>query len=466
MTSDTNTSGSDLADTSSEATKLTDELSDSVDDASTDVAEDVADAEEDGLSEDSSVSSSEEFHEDIGEDSSEGAMDDGLEEVPEDVTDDESATDAPESPGEVASEDVPDDAASDVPEVGPGNGSDMSAREVDDGVETESESTEETEQNELGAKESAEETNAERDGAHGGVSDAWAEESADSQVDDADSAEGESARESVEDGGVIGNASEAASEDVSGVGSATDAAKTSSVGATEHIAETAADDTSGGGSKAPTELAESQSPEQSEEVPLGVSQEPIAEQVDTPTVEAHQPQDALDGREIDPCDDVWNHCDNPENTDYLADSDRARETLSPFRSENWEDMPADDRKGYIEGLADYHADILAVGGKPFIEYYNGSSNDFGAFDPNTNTLMINERNLDDGPEVADTVSHEYRHAYQHQCSENPINERDEIFRDNIVNPIDASVDYQEYRDQPIERDARAYAQRFKNYAQS
>lgn len=414
MTSDTNTSGSDLADTSSETTKSTDELSDSVDDASTDVAEDVADAEEDGLSEDSSVSSSEEFHEDIGEDSSEGAIDDGLEVVPEDVTDDESATDAPESPGEVASEDVPDDAASDVPEVGPGNGSDMSAREVDAGVETESESTEETEQNELGAKESAEETNAERDGAHGGVSDAWAEESADSQVDDADSAEGESARESVEDGGVIGNASEAASEDV----------------------------------------------------PLGVSQEPIAEQVDAPTVEAHQPQDALDGREIDPCDDVWNHCDNPENTDYLADSDRARETLSPFRSENWEDMPADDRKGYIEGLADYHADILAVGGKPFIEYYNGSSNDFGAFDPNTNTLMINERNLDDGPEVADTVSHEYRHAYQHQCSENPINERDEIFRDNIVNPIDASVDYQEYRDQPIERDARAYAQRFKNYAQS
>jgi hypothetical protein len=155
--------------------------------------------------------------------------------------------------------------------------------------------------------------------------------------------------------------------------------------------------------------------------------------------------------------------DVPGETDYFSDSHRAMETLPDFKPENWERLSLDDKKESIESLADYNADILGIEHKPSIDYYEGDApGDFGAFSGARNSLAINERNLSDGPEAADTVSHEFRHAYQYQHAQNPVSERDLLFSENFDNYVSPEQDFAGYKDQILESEARDYAQRFRD----
>lgn len=158
----------------------------------------------------------------------------------------------------------------------------------------------------------------------------------------------------------------------------------------------------------------------------------------------------------------------PEGEDDIAedghsDSEHALETLPDFRPENWERLSLDDKKESIERLADYNEELLGIEHKPTIDYYSEEApGDYGAFSQETNSLAINERHLDDGPETADTVAHEFRHAYQYQHAQNPENELDLAYRDNFSNYVAPDQDYAGYKEQVLERDARDYAQRLRD----
>jgi hypothetical protein len=71
--------------------------------------------------------------------------------------------------------------------------------------------------------------------------------------------------------------------------------------------------------------------------------------------------------------------------------------------------------------------------------------------------------MEDAAETADTIAHESRHCFQHMRAQNPQNEQDEEFRDSFDNYIDPDIDRQGYRDQLVERDAREYADRFREF---
>lgn len=151
-------------------------------------------------------------------------------------------------------------------------------------------------------------------------------------------------------------------------------------------------------------------------------------------------------------------------TDYFENTARISEILTDFKGENWERLSLDDQKETVNRLADFNADILGIENKPRIEYYNNEDNgDFGGFSEQDNTMYINEYNMGDSIETADTIAHEYRHVFQQQRSLNPIFEQDYQFRENFDNPISASRDYAAYHDQIVESDARSYAQSFKDY---
>jgi hypothetical protein len=178
-------------------------------------------------------------------------------------------------------------------------------------------------------------------------------------------------------------------------------------------------------------------------------------------------QGHTEGRETDDAtgryEQVHSGHDVPGESDYFSDSQRAMETLPDFKRENWERLSLDDRKESIERLADYNDDILGIEHKPSIDYYRGDApGDYGAFSGERNSLAINERNLDDGPETADTVSHEFRHAYQYQRAQNPVSERDILFRENFDDYVSPEQDFSGYKDQILESDARDYAQRFRD----
>lgn len=65
-------------------------------------------------------------------------------------------------------------------------------------------------------------------------------------------------------------------------------------------------------------------------------------------------------------------------------------------------------------------------------------------------------------ETADTISHEYRHCYQHERAEKLETERDLEFKEGFDNYIDPENDYFAYKNQLVEKDAREYADVVKN----
>lgn len=151
--------------------------------------------------------------------------------------------------------------------------------------------------------------------------------------------------------------------------------------------------------------------------------------------------------------------DIPGETNYFIDEAKASEVLSPFKQGNWEQLTIQEQKQAVEKLADYNAEILGVEDKPRIVYYNAEDPcDFGGYSAKQNAIYINEYNMHDAAETADTISHEYRHKYQHERAEKLETERDLGFKDGFDNYIRAEDDYQGYKEQLVESDARAYAQ--------
>ena len=150
--------------------------------------------------------------------------------------------------------------------------------------------------------------------------------------------------------------------------------------------------------------------------------------------------------------------DVPGETNYFIDEAKASEVLSPFKQGNWEQLTIQEQKQAIEKLADYNAEILGVEDKPRIVYYNVEDPcDFGGYSAKQNAIYINEYNMYDAAEITDTISHEYRHKYQYERAEKLETERDLEFKEGFDNYIRAEDDYQGYKEQLVEADARAYA---------
>jgi len=157
--------------------------------------------------------------------------------------------------------------------------------------------------------------------------------------------------------------------------------------------------------------------------------------------------------------------DIPGETNYFVDEAKASEVLSPFKQEKWEQLSVQEKKQAVEKLADYNAEILGVEDNPKIVFFNKPPKDGmverGYYDQNNNSIFINEYCLNDSESIADTVSHEYRHKYQHQRADKLENERDLAFRENFDNyqsPGNDYASYMAYRNQLVEVDARAYGQ--------
>ena len=155
--------------------------------------------------------------------------------------------------------------------------------------------------------------------------------------------------------------------------------------------------------------------------------------------------------------------DVPGETNYFIDETKANEVLSTFKQSKWEQLTVQEQKCAIEQLADYNAEVLGVDEKPRIVYYRKEDpSDFGGYSSQQNAIYINEYNLKNAAETADTISHEYRHKYQHERAEKLENERDLAFKEGVENYIRAENDYQGYKEQLVESDARAYAQAIKD----
>ncbi len=150
--------------------------------------------------------------------------------------------------------------------------------------------------------------------------------------------------------------------------------------------------------------------------------------------------------------------DSDDNSEHSEVSDELRDALEPFEQSNWDDMSLEQKKEAVEHLRDSVAEDLGLQEKPDVKYYNNEDDgDFGGYSPSENAIYINEHNMGDAKETADTIAHESRHCWQHEVAENSDSPQAQEFKENFDDYIRPEDDYRGYRNQPVEADARDYA---------
>lgn len=148
-------------------------------------------------------------------------------------------------------------------------------------------------------------------------------------------------------------------------------------------------------------------------------------------------------------------------------NDNAFERLDPildnFRGDKWSGLSLEEQKQSMTDLANYVAADTGNKNPPEI-IFRGDMGDgeYGGYNPETNTIEINENMLDDSAEAADTIAHEMCHAHQRQAAADPSNPRAAEYQEGFDNYISPEYDYEGYQNQPIEAEAREYAQGFKD----
>lgn len=147
---------------------------------------------------------------------------------------------------------------------------------------------------------------------------------------------------------------------------------------------------------------------------------------------------------------------------YEIDSNLEK-SLKPFEQENWDNLNLEQREKAIYDLRDAISDNLDIQNIPDVSFYsNEDLTDYGGYSYANNTIYINESNINDSKETADTIAHESRHCWQHEYADKSDSSLAQEFRENFDDYIRPEDDYRGYKNQPVEADAREYASEVTN----
>ena len=168
-------------------------------------------------------------------------------------------------------------------------------------------------------------------------------------------------------------------------------------------------------------------------------------------------RNSLDGSAVEDVNDELN-----KYSKYAGD-EQLGSVLENFQEDKWSDLSLDEQKQSMTDLADQVAADTGNENPPEIVFRSDMEDgSYGGYNPETNTLEINENMLDDSAEAADTVAHEMWHAHQQQCANDPSNPRAGEYQDGFDNYISPEYDFEGYQNQMVEAEAREYAQGFKD----
>jgi len=141
------------------------------------------------------------------------------------------------------------------------------------------------------------------------------------------------------------------------------------------------------------------------------------------------------------------------------DKERMDAALEDFREENWENLSLEEKEQFIRDLADLIADETGNKNPPKIVFRDDLDDRKGGWhDGETNTIVINEKMIDDPCRAVEITAHEMWHAHQYQCTMDPASEKGPEYKDAFDNYISPEYDYEGYRNQMVEVEARDFAQ--------
>lgn len=142
-----------------------------------------------------------------------------------------------------------------------------------------------------------------------------------------------------------------------------------------------------------------------------------------------------------------------------------------YSEEAWKNATTEERQELLQNYMNEIEGVLGINVKDEINFFNEKPNDGlitnGYYTDSKNRVSINSYIIDTyTPEnsyfLFTTITHEMRHAYQHAAVDNPTDyqvDKDTIdsWEDNFKNYISSDDGYENYRNQPVESDARGFA---------
>ena len=143
-----------------------------------------------------------------------------------------------------------------------------------------------------------------------------------------------------------------------------------------------------------------------------------------------------------------------------------------YENDSCREIPYSDAD--IEQRAEYIRDFYAnysdaSGYNPPLEFKEMPSNNMGAYNPETNTITLNSKLLEnDNPQTTmETILHESRHAFQQYAVDHPWRVTVDsntiaTWEDNFNYYIRPEWDFEAYEKQPLEADANSYAENVMN----
>lgn len=141
------------------------------------------------------------------------------------------------------------------------------------------------------------------------------------------------------------------------------------------------------------------------------------------------------------------------------------ECLRFFDEDIFSSLSIEEKAFVCDLLCDAMAEKLGIYDKPVVGFFEDQNRgNCGGYNAEANVIGINVYNIDDGDSIKDTIIHEMRHCWQHIRASLPLeyqNDEDLIFKQNFENYINPEDNYRAYLSQPVEIDARAFAEAFR-----
>ncbi len=152
---------------------------------------------------------------------------------------------------------------------------------------------------------------------------------------------------------------------------------------------------------------------------------------------------------------------------YLKEQIAAILAKSEYSQTSWDAADTEERKEMLNNFMNEISSIYGVTPNQTINFTNTPPSDgtinYGSYSHGSQTVNINQYIIDNYSNsyniMTSTIVHELRHAYQHQAIENPekfivTQETIDIWECNFDNYVSSGDDFDLYREQSVEVDAR------------
>lgn len=164
--------------------------------------------------------------------------------------------------------------------------------------------------------------------------------------------------------------------------------------------------------------------------------------------------------------EVFNCSEDEIVIDFNIDNE-IKASLDKFSPENWKAMSEVEQMNSIKELAHKVGKQLELDKIPDISIFEDEDGPYGNYNPENNMVNLNRKYFDDPCELANTLTHELRHAFQKYRAEILDTWEDALYKvnlDNYISPLPLPgggwLFFTDYQDQYVEVDARRFANLF------